>query len=100
MTNYQAQTCTKYLETYSGFRSITNYEGDEVDLDDGVDVDVGDDEDVDGETPPYAKEELVVMMASISPRWRPRSSRIFPLPEKEKSFASAAASTNLGKIMA
>ena len=51
-TNYQAHACTKYLETYSGFRSITNYEGDEVDLDDGVGADVEDDGDADGDTPP------------------------------------------------
>jgi hypothetical protein len=38
------------LETYLGFWSITNYEGDEVDLRDGVDDDVGDDGDDDGGT--------------------------------------------------
>jgi hypothetical protein len=40
------------LETYLGFQSITNYEGDEVDLRDGVGADVGNDGDADGETPP------------------------------------------------
>jgi hypothetical protein len=88
------------LETYLWFQSITNYEGDKVDLRDGVGADVGDDGDADGETPSYSKEELVVTMVSISPRRRPRSSRICPFPEKEKTFASAAASVNLGKIIA
>jgi hypothetical protein len=56
------------LETYSGFRSITNYEGNEVELRDGVGADVGDGGDADGETLPYAIEELVMTMASIPPR--------------------------------
>jgi hypothetical protein len=30
---------------------------------------------------PYAKEELVVMMTTISPRQRPQSSKICPLPK-------------------
>ena len=74
--------------------------GGDVDLEDGDGVDVGVDEDVDGETPPYAKEEFIVTMASIFPRQRPRSSRICPLPEKKRTFASTAASKNLGKNMA
>jgi hypothetical protein len=39
-----------------------------VELRDGVGADVGDGGDADGETLPYAIEELVMTMASIPPR--------------------------------
>jgi hypothetical protein len=47
----------------------------------------------------YAKEDLMGTMATISPRQRPRSSRIYPLLGRRKTSASATASVNLGKIM-
>ena len=45
------------LKTISRVQSITNYEGDEVDLEDGDGGDNGADGDVDGEASPYTKEE-------------------------------------------
>ena len=50
--------------------------------------------------PPYSKEELVTMMAVISPRRRPWDSRIYPLLRWKKTFASAAASENYQKNLA
>jgi hypothetical protein len=85
------------LETYVGFRFITNYEGVKRIFDMELVlmlemmerlpptprrsyVDVGNDGDANGETPSYTKDELVVMIASRSPRWRPWSSIICPYP--------------------
>jgi hypothetical protein len=42
------------LKTISGVQSITNYEGNEMDLGDGDGDDDGADGDVDGEASPYA----------------------------------------------
>jgi hypothetical protein len=79
----------------------TNYEGDDVDLggdddDCDVDVDVDDDED----TSPHTKGMSLKMKVSNSPRRRPWSSRIRPLSEKKRTFASSAALENSIKIRA
>ena len=36
MTRCQAQACTQHLNNIPGFRSTTNYEGDDVDLEMGM----------------------------------------------------------------
>jgi hypothetical protein len=58
-----------------------------VDLQDGVGVDFEDDGNADRETIPYAREKLVMTMASISLRHMPRRCRIYPLSEKKKTLA-------------
>jgi hypothetical protein len=70
----------------------TNCKGDVVDLkgDDEGDGDVVVDGDED--TSPHTKGVLVAMKVSISPRQRSWSSRIYPLPEKKRTFASIATS--------
>jgi hypothetical protein len=51
----------------SVFQSITNYEGDEVNLGDGDGDDDGAGGDVDGDASPYAKVGVVLTMTLISP---------------------------------
>ena len=86
------------FKQYPGFNSTTNYEGDDVKSRDGDCADGGDGEDGDKDGPPYAKEGLMVMMATISPFRRQPGDRIWPLPRWKK--VSASASEKYGKIMA
>jgi hypothetical protein len=62
----------------------------------------GDDDDVAADdkddTSPHAKGVSVMMTMLNSPRWQPQSSKICPLLEKKRTFASAAVSENYIKI--
>jgi hypothetical protein len=87
------------LKTISGARFNTNYEGGDVDLVDGDGGDDGAYGDVDGYAFSQAKEEWGCRWCRFPLHWRYWCSRICPLPEKERTFTSAAISINLGKNM-
>jgi hypothetical protein len=87
----------KVQQKWSRILIYTNYEGNDVEFADG---DGADDKDVDGDTPPYAQGELVVMTTIIFPWWQSQSSMIYPLSRKKRTSASVTTLEKSHKIVA